>query len=230
LLFDATRPAQFGLEMHLARMHQIIREFEPKVVVIDPITDLVALGSPLEVKAMLVRVIDFLKSRQITVLFTSLTSGGNALEQSEIGVSSLIDTWLLVREVEMNGERARGMYILKSRGMAHSNQVREFLLTDHGIELVDVYLGASGALMGAARLAQEANLVAEAEARQQDFERRKMGLERKRKLIEAQIAALQAELAGEEVEFQIVLENTQLADKRARQAWAAQASARQADE
>jgi circadian clock protein KaiC len=228
LRFEASRPAQYGLEMHLARMHQIIHEFEPKVVVIDPITDLVALGSALEVKAMLVRIIDFLKSHLITVFFTSLTTGGNALEQSEIGVSSLIDTWLLVREVEMNGERARGMYILKSRGMAHSNQVREFLLTDHGIELVDVYLGVNGALMGSARLAQEANLAVEAEVRKEDAKRRAMSLERKRKLIEAQIEALQADLAGEEAEFQMALENTQLADLRVRQAQAAQASARQA--
>jgi circadian clock protein KaiC len=230
LRFESIRPSQYGLEMHLARMHQLIREFEPQVIVVDPITDLIALGSKLEVKAMLVRLIDFLKSLQITALCTSLTTGGAALEQSEIGISSLVDTWLLVREVEMNGERARGMYILKSRGMAHSKQVREFLLTDHGVELVDVYLGPNGALMGSARLAQEANLAAEAAAREQEIERQKMALERKRKLVDAQIAALQAELAGEEAELQKSLVNAQHADHRTQQDRAEIARLRQADE
>ena len=208
----------------------MIREFQPQVMVIDPITDLVALGSHLEVKAMLVRVIDFLKSRQITAFFTSLTTGGAAMEQSEIGVSSLIDTWLLVREVEMNGERTRGIYILKSRGMTHSNQVREFLLTDHGVELVDVSLGPNGALMGSARLLQEANLAAEAEARLQEVERQKMALERKRKLIENQIDALHAELANEESVFHKTVENMQHFERRAEQDRAANARLRQADE
>jgi circadian clock protein KaiC len=230
LRFEATRPAQYGLEVHLARIHQMIREFEPRVVVIDPITDLIALGSELEVKAMLVRVIDFLKSRQITAFFTSLTTGGSALEQSEIGVSSLIDTWLLVREVEMNGERSRGMYILKSRGMPHSNQIREFLLTDHGVELVDVYLGPNGALMGSARLAQEASLSADAEARRQEFEIQKVALESKRKLAEAQIIALQAELAGAEAELQKSLESAQHAERRTEQDRAAIAKLRKAND
>ena len=179
---------------------------------------------------MLVRVIDFLKSRQITAFFTSLTTGGSALEQSEIGVSSLIDTWLLVREVEMNGERSRGLYVLKSRGMTHSNQVREFLLTDHGVELVDVYLGPNGALMGSARLAQEANLAAEAEARLQEIERQRMALERKRKLIENQIEALQADLANEESVFHKTVENMQHSERRTEQDRAANARLRQADE
>lgn len=229
LRFVAVRPAQYGLEMHLAKMHQVIREFEPQVVVVDPITDLVALGSKLEVKAMLVRLIDYLKLRQITSLFTSLTAGGNAMEQTEIGISSLIDTWLLVREVEANGERTRGIYILKSRGMAHSNQVREFLLTNHGIELVDVYLGPNGALMGSARLAQEAAMAAEAEIRNQEARYHEVVLERKRKLIDAQIAALQAELAGVDEEFQQTLEKTRNSEQRLQQDRLAIASARFAD-
>lgn len=229
LHFEAVRPAQYGLEMHLAKMYQLIRELEPRVVVIDPITDLISLGSQLEVKAMLVRLIDFLKSRQVTALMSSLTMGGNSVEQSEIGISSLIDTWLLVREVEMNGERTRGMYILKSRGMAHSNQVREFLLTDHGVELVDVYLGSDGALMGSARLAKVASLAAEDEARRQEVEHSQAQLERKRKLVKSQIAALQAELAGEEAEFQKILENKQYSDRRHEQDRAAIAKLRHAD-
>jgi circadian clock protein KaiC len=230
LKFEAIRPSQYGLETHLASMYQKVRAFDPKVVVIDPITDLVTLGSALEVKAMLVRLIDFLKARETSSLFTSLTTGGNVVEQSEVGISSLIDTWLLVREIEMNGERMRGLIILKSRGMAHSNQVREFLLTDHGVELVDVYLGPNGALMGTARMAQEANLLAEAEASRQELERRQMALERKRKLIEAQITALQFELSGEEDEYQKAVENAGVDDKRTLQERAAIASLRQADE
>ena len=93
---------------------------------------------------MLMRLIDYLKMQQITTLFTSLTSAGECLEQTEVGISSLMDTWLLLRDIEVDGERNRGLYILKSRGMAHSNQIREFLLTDHGVELLDVYLGPAG--------------------------------------------------------------------------------------
>ena len=135
LRFEASRPTFYGLEMHLATMHKQIVEFEPRVVIIDPLTNFTSVGSSTEVRSMLMRLIDLLKSKQITAMFTSLTGGGDFLEQSEVGVSSLMDTWLLLRDVELGGERNRVMYILKSRGMAHSNQLREFLLTDHGIEL-----------------------------------------------------------------------------------------------
>ena len=127
---------------------------------------------------MLMRLIDFLKSKQITAMFTSLTGGGSVLEQSEVGVSSLMDTWLLLRDVELGGERNRVMYILKSRGMAHSNQLREFLLTDHGIELEDVYIGLEGVLTGSSRLAQEAREKAAATARGEEIEAKRRELER----------------------------------------------------
>ena len=230
LRFESVRPTQYGLEMHLVQMHQAIREYNPQVIVVDPITDLVSLGPDPEVKAMLVRLIDFLKSRQVTMFLTSLTHGGEALERSQIGISSLVDTWLLVREVEMNGERARGLYILKSRGMAHSNQIREFLLTDHGIELVDVYLGANGGLMGTARRTQEANLAAQAEADRQELERKKIVLDLRRKEVESQIAALQAGLASEEAEFQKGLENAQDSVTRSQQVRAVMGRLRQMDE
>ena len=146
---------------------------------------------------MLMRLIDFLKSKQITAMFTSLTSGGNALEQSEVGVSSIMDTWLLLRDVELGGERNRVMYILKSRGMAHSNQLREFLLTDHGIELEDVYIGLDGVLTGSSRLAQEAREKAAATGAREEIEAKRRELERARQASEAQIAAIRLEYRGE---------------------------------
>ena len=134
----------------------------------------------------------FLKANQITALFTSLTSTENSLESSDVGISSLIDTWLLLRDIELNGERNRGMYVLKSRGMANSNQIREFILTNHGVELREVYVGASGVLTGSARIAQEALENAEVLTRKQDIERKKREIARKRKALEAQIATLHA--------------------------------------
>jgi circadian clock protein KaiC len=138
------RPAAFGLETHLALIHKAIVEFEPQVVVIDPITNFLAVGDETQTKAMLTRLIDFLKQKQITAMFTSLTSHGMEVEDSEVGVSSLMDAWVLLKNIESNGERNRGLYILKARGLAHSNQVREFILTNHGVELVDSYVGSEG--------------------------------------------------------------------------------------
>lgn len=200
LRFGATRPTLYGLEMHLAKMHQAVRAFQPQVVVVDPVTDMMAIGSPLEVKAMLTRLVDFLKGQGTTALLTSLTTGGAAMEQTEVGISSLIDTWLLVRDLETNGERTRGLYVLKSRGMAHSNQIREFLLTGHGVELVDVYVGPGGVLTGSARVAQAAQERAAAQAAQHESERQARAAERKRQALQAQIAALQAELEEAEKE------------------------------
>jgi circadian clock protein KaiC len=194
LKFHTERPSVYGLETHLLTMHKAINEFKPTVVAIDPITNLISAGNSLDVKSMLTRLIDFVKMNQITTMFTTLTSAGGPLEQSEVGISSLADTWLLVRDIEIGGERNRGMYILKSRGMAHSNQIREFLLTDHGIDLLDVYVGPSGVLTGSARLAQEAREKGTELAYQQEIGLKKLNLESKRKALEAQIAALNAEL------------------------------------
>jgi circadian clock protein KaiC len=135
LQFHVSRPTIFGLEMHLVTMYELIREFKPQIVVLDPITDFSVVGSTAEVKAAITRIIDFLKSEQVTALFTSITSEDDAADQSIVGVSSLIDTWISLRNLELNGERHRGLFILKSRGMAHSNQIRAFQLTDHGIKL-----------------------------------------------------------------------------------------------
>ena len=202
LRFDATRPTFHGLEMHLLRMHKLVGETHARVVVVDPITSYISLGDTLEVKSMLTRLIDFFKANQITAFFTSLTEGGSALEQSEVGISSLMDTWILLRHIEINGERNRGIWVLKSRGMAHSNQIREFVFTDHGIELVDVYLGAEGVLTGTARAAQQAKETAAALLRQQDIGRKQRNLERRNKALEAKIAALRAEFETEREELE----------------------------
>jgi circadian clock protein KaiC len=179
---------------------------------------------------MLMRLIDFLKAQQITALFTSLTHGGSALEQSEAGVSSLIDTWLLMRDIELGGERNRGMYVLKSRGMAHSNQIREFLLTDHGVELKDVYVGPDGVLTGSLRLAQEARERAAARGRQEEIERRQRDLERKRRALEAQVAAQRGQFEAEEEELELLIAQERAAAERVRQSQEEMARSRKADE
>jgi circadian clock protein KaiC len=194
LQIRSARPSLTGIEMHLLTIQKLVEEFNPEVVVVDPLTNLISIGSEAEVKSMLVRLIDFLKMKQITTLFTSLTSGGDNEITSEIGVSSLMDTWILVRNLERDGERNRGLYVLKARGMNHSSQVRELRLSSSGIDLVDVYVGSAGVLTGSARLAEEAREQAVAFERQVEKDRRQRELERRRIVIQSQIAALQAEI------------------------------------
>ena len=197
LKFKNARPSSWGLEVHLAMMHKAIAEFDPAIVVVDPVTNFLAVGDKPETKAMLTRLIDFLKLKQITAMFTSLTSGGKDVEDSEVDVSSLMDAWLLVKNIEANGERNRGLYILKARGIAHSNQVREFLLTDHGIELLDAYVGSEGVLMGSARSSQIARERAAEIDRQQLTARKERELRRKQELYEAQLKALKGQYEAE---------------------------------
>jgi circadian clock protein KaiC len=197
LRFHNARPSAFGLEVHLSLIHKIITEYEPAVVVIDPITNFLAVGDELQTKSMLTRLIDLLKLKQITTMFTSLTSAGTELEDSEVGVSSLMDAWLLVKNIESNGERNRGLYILKARGIAHSNQVREFVVTDRGIELVDAYIGAEGVLMGSARSSQLARESAAQVERRLATEQKERELRRKQQLYEAQFLALKGQYETE---------------------------------
>jgi len=197
LQLHASRPTLLGLEAHLVQIHKMVTEFEPSAVIVDPISNFIASGSAADAQAMLLRLIDFLKEKQITAMFTHLTSGGKPAEATDMGVSSLIDTWLLVRDIEFNGERNRGLYVLKSRGMAHSNQIREFLLTEKGIKLVQVYLGPGGVLTGSSRVAQEAKERAEMVSRQQEVERKRIEVDRRRQAMEAQIAAMRASFQTE---------------------------------
>jgi circadian clock protein KaiC len=195
----AQRPFLYGLEMHLVSMHKEINKFQPSVVIVDPISNLITAGNSREVNAMLTLLIDFLKTQGITGFFTVLTENGGKMEATELGISSLIDTWMLVRDIELSGERNRGLYVLKSRGMNHSNQIREFLLSAEGIKLVEVYLGPSGMLTGSARVALEEQ-ERDASIRQADESEIKLvQLERKRKAMEAQIEALRAEFEAEAV-------------------------------
>ena len=197
LKFVAGRPTANGLEMHLAVMHRAIRQFQPRMVVVDPVSNLAEAGILRDASLMLTRLIDFLKGEQITAIFTSLTAGGEQKEETEVGISSVIDTWLLVRSIELGGERNRGLYVIKSRGMAHSNQIREFLLTPRGIDLLDVYVGPEGVLTGSMRLSREAREKAEEAERARDADLRRRVSERRRRALEAQIAALRGELEEE---------------------------------
>jgi circadian clock protein KaiC len=202
LRFHAERPTICGLEMHLVTIHKLVNQFKPRTVIIDPITNFATLGSQAEIKAMMVRLIDFFKTQQITGLFTSLASDGPFMEVTDAGVSSLMDAWLLLRDMQNGAERNRVLHLLKSRGMAHSNQVREFLMTDRGVELRDVYVGPSGDLiMGSARMALEAQERAQSLVREQETSGKKRSLVRKRQAMEAQIAVLRAEFGIEEAEL-----------------------------
>ena len=201
LRFHSARPTLYGLEMHLATMYKEIEMFQPSVVVLDPMTSLLVAGSESETKSMVTRLIDFLKSQEISSLFTSLTHAGNPLQQSEITISSLMDAWLLLQDVEGNGERNRVLYVLKARGMAHSNQSREFLISHRGIDLVDAYIGPGGVLTGAARAAQSARDKAKALAGEQEAARSERELERKRVALERRIAAQRSEYEAEKEEL-----------------------------
>jgi circadian clock protein KaiC len=192
------RPFYYGLETHLARKIQAVTEFAPQVVIIDPISGLDTTGTPSEIKSALMRLLDWLRLKGITVLLTNLTVGVSTLESTDAAISSLVDTWLVLRDLEANGERNRGLHILKSRGMAGSNQVREFKVTDTGIQLTDIYIGPSGMLTGSARVSQEARERAERVAMNEEGERQQLALECKRAALEGQIAALRAEFAAEE--------------------------------
>jgi len=201
LRFHASRPTLYGLEMHLATMFREIQSFRPTVVVVDPITSLLVAGSPSEAKSMVTRLIDYLKTEEVSGLFTSLVSSGQNLPETEIVISSLMDSWILLQDLESNGERNRVLNVLKSRGMPHSNQAREFLITDQGIDLVDTYIGPTGVLTGAARIGQVARERSEALRLQQELEGRQNALQRKQAAIERQIATLRAEGDTVEEEF-----------------------------
>jgi circadian clock protein KaiC len=195
----SNRPSSAGLETHLVMKHKLISEYKPQVVILDPLNSFVVGDNEVEVKSMLIRLVDFLKTEQITGLFTNLAHGGSTLERTDVALSSVIDTWLLLRDIDSGGESNRCLSVLKSRGMAHSNQIREFLLTDHGVELRDVYVGPEGVLTGSARLTREAEDKAMLLVRNQEVELRRIELERKRTTLEAQIAMLHAEFAVQEI-------------------------------
>jgi len=209
LKFHSARPSLYGLEMHLLTFHKEIDKFNPQVFIIDPISNLSAAGTESEVKSILTRLIDYLKMKNISAFLTDLTHFTGALEHTSEEISSLIDTWLLLRDIELNGERNRGLYILKSRGMAHSNQIQEFLLTNQGIELIDIYTGSGEVLTGSARAAQDAGEKAFEQTRRREVDRRIREQERKRSALETKIAALRAEFDVETEEVLLMAEEEQ---------------------
>ena len=193
LQFHASRPTLYGLEMHLVVIYKMIQKFKPSCIVLDPITNLITVGDVSEVKSILIRLIDFLQNEQITVMFTALTLHNSTHGHYDEGVSSLVDTWMLVRDIEFNGERNRGLYIMKSRGMKNSNQVREFIISDKGIRLVDVFLGPEGVLTGSAREAYRLKEATKEVLKDYALSRKDKEIERKKSILNSKISNLTAE-------------------------------------
>lgn len=230
LRYVAVRPTFWGLETHLARMHKEVEAFHPAIVVLDPMYNLVTVGTNAEVRSMLLRLVDHLKAAGITALFVSLDATESASAWKEEGVSSLMDTWLQLRIIEMGGERNRGIYVLKSRGMAHSNQIREFVITDQGVVIRDAYLGGGKVLTGSARLAQELERQRAERAREQEFAYRQRELERRRRMLEHQIAGLQEEVEAQQDELARLADQQRLHDVAEVQARHRMAQSRQVEE
>ncbi len=228
LRFAAFRPSSFGLEVHLSTMVKLIDEIKPQVIIVDPVSSFIAAGTEIDARSMLMRMIDLLKARKIAALMTSLTAGGHAVEQSEVGISSLIDTWVMLRNLEQAGERTRALSIIKSRGMRHSNQVRELVLSDHGVDLAEVFIGPDGSILtGSLRAAQEAADHAAAAAQDDEIARKEAAMQRRRKAVEARITEMQADLAAESDEVDAAISIQSAAAMGRTSARAAQAQARE---
>ena len=198
LVMECRRITQYGLDMHLLLAQKLIAEYTPKVVIMDPVTSFDDIANTSDVKRIVMKFVDLMKSLGITIVFGSLTPSEVQSDSSSVNISSIIDSWILLRDLESNGERSRAIYVLKSRGMSHSNQVREFLMTDHGIEICDVYIGTGGVATGGARL----NMLAQEKALglklQEEIELRQFDLENKRSILDSRIAAMRAEFAAQE--------------------------------
>jgi circadian clock protein KaiC len=228
LQVHASRPSLCGLEMHLLTIYDAVKKFKPSVVVMDPVTNLVSVGTDIEVRSMLTRLIDFFKTEQVTALFPSLTTTGDS-SQSEIAIASLMDVWVLLRNIESAGERNRGLYILKARGMEHSNQIREVLLSRNGIGLVDVYAGPTAVLTGSARIEQVGLEKAEINRRKVLMDRRQREIERERGVTDAQIAVLKAGLEAKIEELNQEISEETLLDQTNAKSRFNMATNRQAD-
>ncbi len=205
LRFHSARPTTHGIEMHLVQMQKQIEEFKPDLVIVDPLSNLQTAGTIADSTNLLIRLFDHLRRMRITGFFVSLTSGGRTAEATDEGVSSIVDTWLLLRNIELGGERNRALYVLKARGMAHSNQIREFHITPHGVKLVPAYVGPAGVPTGSARLTQEAKEKAEASLAHAGVVHQRLELEHRRAAVAAQVEALRAEFRAGSEEMQRVL-------------------------
>jgi circadian clock protein KaiC len=233
LKFHAVRPTAYSLEMHLSMMLKLIDEFRPRVLVVDPISNLYPIGDDVQVRSMLMRLIDYIKSLQITGMFTNLSAdtetGMYALEATQMAVSSLMDSWLILKNVEGNGERNRAFSIIKSRGMAHSNQMREFILSEKGIELLDLYQGSEGVLFGSARMAQVARESAERLRKNEEIERKQRELDSKKYVMENEISLLKARFARDQDEMETLIGQDVYREKAAAAAMKEIAVKRKAD-
>ncbi len=229
LIYHADRPTIYGLETHLSVMQEMINEFNPRAVIVDPVSNLNAVANNINVKMMLTRLLDQLKLNSITTVLTILTQGSQPSESTDVDISSLADTWIRLRDTESGGERTRGMYILKSRGMPHSNQVREFLLSDKGVDLMDVYVGPEGFLTGSARVFGEAQEKAKGVALEQDAQMKERILERKREEMKARIAEIRAEFKTQEAAIKESIRQEKLRQNKASENRDAMARIRKAD-
>ena len=205
LKVHAARPTAFGLETHLATMHTIINDFKPDVIVVDPISNLITSGAIVDVKSMLIRLIDFIKVNRISAMYTEIITGESS-RSTDVEVSSLMDAWILLKTLENNGERNRGIYVLKARGIRHSNQIREFIITSKGIKIVDAYTGPTDVLTGTARVAQEAQHKVSQILRTQETERKRRVLKRKEQMLASEIALLQFKYESEKDELNKAIE------------------------
>ncbi len=212
LRFSAARPSEQGLEKHLVSVERSTDDFKPALVIVDALTDFLTLGSELEVRQMVLRLVDFLKAKSVSAMFTSM-AGQQTGDETGIGLSSAFDTWIHLTNVQENNERTRTLVVIKSRGMAHSNQVREFIISDKGVDLTDIYTSAAGSFMGSARLAQMAVDRAEGIVRREGIHARERQIEEKRRALEAQITALRAEFEADARESEIAIREEQRRDK-----------------
>ncbi|GGE11353.1 circadian clock protein KaiC [Aureimonas endophytica] len=222
----AARPTFYSLEMHLAMMLREIARHRPRTVILDPISAFLGSGEDREVHAMLLRIVDYLKVEGISGIFTHLAHVATALE-TEAGLSSLMDAWILLLNREANGEFNRELYLLKARGIAHSNQVREFVMSEKGIRLVAPYIGEGVVLTGSARRAEEARERREEARRRAEAERRQAEVAQRRQRTLAQIEALRAEIAADEAELRHLVADEEDYGRQAEADASAMAEARQ---
>jgi circadian clock protein KaiC len=201
LRFHASRPTLHGLEMHLVVFYKLVKEFKPSTVILDPITNLITVGNTSEVKSILIRLIDFLQQEQITVMFTALSLPSDRSGNQEEEISSLVDVWIGLQDIESNGERNRGIYVLKSRGMKSSNQVREFIISDKGIEIVELVIGPDGVLVGSARKAYELDRAKEEISKKHAIARKNKEIERKKNILDSKIKRLTSQFEMDKEEL-----------------------------
>ena len=197
LYFYTARATTNSLEGHLDNIMTMVREVEPTCVVLDPISAFRPIANENETKLMLIRLNDYLRARKITTVFTALSSDGEYSEHADVQLSSIADTWIVVRIMDYKGERNNVMQLMKSRGMSHSRQMKEMYFTGNGLKLQNVYQGPEGVLTGAARIGQEKYEKLKEARNVIEIDKNRKKIERKKSLLEASIEALKHEYEEE---------------------------------